>query len=222
MGRCASKSAGKAGRPVHSDHGNDPCLPDPVAVAEVGATRAGRSEAMPLSPHALMLPTSHAEETDEDFTRCYQQQMAPLIRHLMRQGAAPHEAAEAAQAAFAAAYPRWQQIERPSAWLRTVAYRQYLHRPVREEPVADLPDLPGGVCPLTTVELREQEAQVYAALSALPPLQRRVMAWHLDKFETAEISRTLNMTEAAVRQNLCRARARLKQLLLNERDGGGQ
>ncbi|MFC8125752.1 RNA polymerase sigma factor [Streptomyces sp. NPDC057302] len=161
-------------------------------------------------------------ETDRDFTRCYKEQMGPLVRHLMRQGAAPHEAAEAVQAAFAEAFAQWRCIAHPASWLRTVAFRQYMRRPAREEPVADIPDLPGGVCPLNAVELRDEEARVYAALATLPPLQRRVMAWALDEFSTAEISKALETTEAAVRQNVCRARARLKQLLLNEPEGGGR
>ncbi|MEV0529935.1 sigma-70 family RNA polymerase sigma factor [Streptomyces sp. NPDC050439] len=192
-----------------------------VAVEIKGTSRVGRPALMP-PPTPTATPPRPARETDEDFTRCYEQQMGPLVRHLMRQGAAPHEAAEAAQAAFAEALTRWPLITHPPAWLRRVAYRQYLRRPAREEPVADIPDLPGGVCPLTAVQLREEEARVYAALAGLPPLQRRVLAWVLDGFETAEIGRILDMTEAAVRQNLCRARARLKQLLLNERDGGGR
>ncbi|MGB8947104.1 MAG: sigma-70 family RNA polymerase sigma factor [Streptomyces sp.] len=190
-----------------------------VALEAKATSRVGRPALMP-APLAPRTAPQTDLEIEQDFTRCYQQQMPPLVRHLMRQGAAPHEAAEAAQAAFADAFAGWRGITSPAAWLRTVAYRQYLRRPVREEPVADIPDLPGGVCPLAAAELREEEARVYAALAALPPLQRRVMAWSLDEFSTAEISQALGITKVAVRQNLCRARARLRQLLLNEPDGG--
>lgn len=189
-----------------------------VVVEIKGTSQVGRPAVMPAPAHAPPAPA----RVEQEFTRCYEQQMGPLVRHLMRQGAAPHEAAEAAQAAFTEAYAQWQAITHPTAWLRSVAYRQYLRRPAREDPVADVPDLPGGVCPLAAVELKEEDARVLAALAELPPLQRQVMAWVLDGFPTAEISTALGMTEAAVRQNLCRARARLKQHLLGEHDGGPQ
>ncbi|MFL1897506.1 sigma factor-like helix-turn-helix DNA-binding protein [Streptomyces tauricus] len=37
------------------------------------------------------------------------------------------------------------------------------------------------------------------------------MAWHLDGFTTEESARAMGTTQAAVRQNLTRARAALKQ-----------
>ncbi|MFJ2736037.1 RNA polymerase sigma factor [Streptomyces sp. NPDC087317] len=70
------------------------------------------------------------------------------------------------------------------------------------------------------MELKEEEARVYAALAALPPLQRAVLAWHLDGFATSEIGDALDMTHEAVRQNLSRGRARLKTILLSANDGG--
>lgn len=158
-----------------------------------------------------------------DFALYYEQHMARLIRHVMRQGASPHEAAEAAQAAFAEAFVTWETIDSPGAWLRKVAYRLYLRQPARrrEQLTSELPELPGGTNPLGTVELKEEEARVYAALSALPPAQRRVMAWSLDGFAVAEIAAALGMTAEAVRQNLSRARSRLKATL-GLADGGGQ
>ncbi|MDQ1042126.1 RNA polymerase sigma factor [Streptomyces sp. V4I2] len=137
------------------------------------------------------------------------------------EGASGHEAAEAAQAAFAEAFVKWETIEYPAAWLRKVAIRLYLRQPVsREDLTDDVPELPGGVCPLRSVELKEEEARVYAALATLPPLQRAVLAWHLDGFATSEIGDALDMTHEAVRQNLSRGRARLKTTLLSANDGG--
>ncbi|MFJ3800002.1 RNA polymerase sigma factor [Streptomyces sp. NPDC090088] len=156
-----------------------------------------------------------------EFTQFYEQHMAKLVRHLLRQGASGHEAAEAAQAAFAEAFVKWETIDHPAAWLRKVAIRLYVRQPVRREDLTDnVPQLSGGVCPLRSVELKEEEARVYAALAALPPLQRAVLAWHLDGFATGEISDALDMTHEAVRQNLSRGRARLKTILLSVNDGG--
>ncbi|WP_369212325.1 RNA polymerase sigma factor [Streptomyces flavofungini] len=71
------------------------------------------------------------------------------------------------------------------------------------------------------MELREEEARVYSALASLPPTQRRVLAWSLDGFTASEVSAELGMTTEAVRQNLSRARARLKDRL-GLANGGGQ
>ncbi|WP_438295858.1 RNA polymerase sigma factor [Streptomyces sp. HUAS TT7] len=175
-------------------------------------------------PEAYALPEmdESAQAVRADFARYFEQHLTRLIRHLMRQGAGAHEAAEAAQAAFAEAFPRWGHISHPAAWLRRVAFRLYLRQPVRgEELTGEPPDVPGGVCPLRVVELREEERWVYAALGGLPPAQRQVLAWSLDGFSTSEISAELNMAADAVRQNLSRARARLK-VQLGLAHGGGQ
>ncbi|MGV9884478.1 RNA polymerase sigma factor [Streptomyces sp. NPDC003006] len=168
-------------------------------------------------------PQGHGSVARVEFAQFYEQHMAKLIRHLMRQGAGGHEAAEAAQAAFAAAFVKWEFIEHPAAWLRMVAMRLYLRQPARrEELTQEFPELPGGVCPLRSVELKEEEARVYEALAELPPMQRAALAWHLDGFTTSEIGKVFGMTHEAVRQNLSRGRARLKTTLLNATDGGGR
>ncbi|MEU2736321.1 hypothetical protein ABZ656_13015 [Streptomyces sp. NPDC007095] len=79
--------------------------------------------------------------------------------------------------------------------------------------------VPGGVCSLRSVELKEEETRAHAAL---PPLQRAFLAWHLDGFATSEISDAPDMTHEAVRQNLSRGRGRLKTILPSVNDGGGR
>ncbi|KAK1177949.1 sigma-70 family RNA polymerase sigma factor [Streptomyces sp. NBS 14/10] len=169
------------------------------------------------------VPAADDEVIREDFARYYQQHMPGLIRFVMRYGAGPYEAADAAQAAFIEAFRAWHLIQSPAAWLRKVAFRQYLRQaPVPEEELTDdVPDRPAFSCPLDKVVLQEEEKRVYAALAQLSMRQRQVMAWHLDGFTTSEIAAELGMQPHAVRQNLARARAQLKDLLgLNS--GGAQ
>ncbi|MEU6353146.1 sigma-70 family RNA polymerase sigma factor [Streptomyces sp. NPDC047072] len=171
---------------------------------------------IPVAP-----PQQRGSVARVEFAQFYEQHMPNLVRHLLRQGASGHEAAEAAQAAFAEAFVKWETIDYPAAWLRKVAIRLYLRQPARREDLTDdVPELPGGICPHRSAELKEEEARVYAALAALPPLQRAVLAWHLDGFATSEIGDALDMTHEAVRQNLSRGRARLKTILLSANDGG--
>lgn len=172
--------------------------------------RALRTVGSPSTPAG---PLSASNEP-VDFSLFYAQHLGRLVRHLMRQGAEPHEAAEAAQAAFTEAYAAWPRLTNPGAWLRTVAYRHFLRREARWRELTDTPpDAPSPACPLRAVEIKEEEMWVYAALASLPPQPRRVMAWHLDGYTTSEIAEALDMKPDAVRQNLGRARARLKAAL---------
>ncbi|MDI3408360.1 RNA polymerase sigma factor [Streptomyces cavernicola] len=174
-------------------------------------------------PQSAASASSRRDAPQREFAQFYEQHMPKLIRHLMRQGASGHEAAEAAQAAFTEAFVKWDTIEHPAAWLRQVAWRSHLRRRTdREDPVQDVPELPGGMCPLHHVELKEEETRVYAALAGLPPQQRRVLAWYLDGFAATEIAAVLGLSTEAVRQNLSRGRARLKTILLGPNDGGGR
>jgi RNA polymerase sigma-70 factor (ECF subfamily) len=64
--------------------------------------------------------------------------------------------------------------------------------------------------PAHAAELGEEERQVITLLLQLPAKQRAALAWHLDGFTTEESARSMGTTQAAVRQNLARARATLK------------
>ncbi|MGM9386936.1 RNA polymerase sigma factor, partial [Streptomyces antibioticus] len=114
---------------------------------------------------------------------------------------------------------RWSTIEHPRAWLRKVACRSWWrqHERNREDTADALPDLPGGLSPVTEIELSEQAQRVLHAVKQLPAMQRAVMAFFLDGADTSEIAGALNMSEDAVRANASRARRRLKEILRFER-----
>jgi RNA polymerase sigma factor (sigma-70 family) len=63
------------------------------------------------------------------------------------------------------------------------------------------------------VEYIFEKDSIFKAFRQLSPKEKQVFALHFDRFETSEIAEILQMTPAAVRQNLARARSRLKQLL---------
>ncbi|MGW3404626.1 hypothetical protein ACWDPI_24140, partial [Streptomyces zhihengii] len=66
--------------------------------------------------------------------------MPLLTRFVMKHGASPQEAADAAQEAFAVAYPQWSSIRFPARWLRMVAARAYVRDRLREDLLGDLPE----------------------------------------------------------------------------------
>jgi len=164
--------------------------------------------------HASSVPTRNRVRIP--FDKFYRAEMAALVRFVRRYGADVYAAADAAQDAFTEAYPQWSTIENPRAWLRVVACRSYYRRRLRETPVEAVPDRP--VIYEDTVEIGEQGRRVFEALAALPERQRQVMAWHLDGYDNTEIAQHLDITVAAVRQNLCRGRRALKQWLGIEMD----
>ncbi|GAA3372045.1 hypothetical protein GCM10017744_101940 [Streptomyces antimycoticus] len=161
------------------------------------------------------VPAARNEVVRASFVSHYEEHMPGLIRHVMRYGATPYEAADAAQGAYIEAFRVWHLITCPAAWLRKVAFRQYLRQAPRpqEELTDEVPDRPAYSCPLEKVVLNEEETRVYEALVRLPMRQRQVIAWHLDGFSTNEIAEALGIRPPAVRQNLARARAQLKERL---------
>lgn len=164
---------------------------------------ANRAVAAPASP-----------DTTEDFTVCYRREMPGLVWFVMSLGAGVEEAADAAQSAFAAAFPVWETIRYPAAWLRRVAQRAYCRRAVsREIPLETAPDRPGPLSVTGAVEFRDEAREVLAALAELPARQRQVMAWYVDGFSPTEIARQLGADPAAVRQSLAKARKNLKHRL---------
>lgn len=152
---------------------------------------------------------------EEEFAALYREQRSALVWHLRCHGASQAEAADAVQDAFAHALRAADQVRDPGAWpawLRTVALRCYLRSLARhDDTTAELPEVATSDEPAADAELRQQEEFVLSLIAVLPPQQRRVFALHYEGWRTAEIAAQLGMDQAAVRQNVARARAALRQ-----------
>jgi RNA polymerase sigma-70 factor (ECF subfamily) len=156
---------------------------------------------------------------DEEFAALYRRHRSALVWHLRCHGASQAEAADAVQDAFAQALRGADQVrdERAwGAWLRTVAVRSYQRSLAAGETLADPPEFAGPDEPAASAELRRQEEFVLALIAGLPRQQRRVFALHYEGWSTAEIGTQLGMDQAAVRQNVARARASLRQWILRD------
>jgi RNA polymerase sigma factor (sigma-70 family) len=191
----------------------------------VGRTVSERP--LPAGPHlsraGTASPGSRVKGADVEFEAVYRAERSRLMRYVMTMGADQYEADDAVQAAFAQAYPRWQAIRQPRAWLYKAALREYYradNRRSRETPAGDA--LPEQAEPLDSgdiVVLNEEEEMVRSAVAALPGRQRQVMALTLAGFTPAEIAQQLGCDPAAVRQNQVRARASLaRRLGIDRRD----
>ncbi|RZB13608.1 sigma-70 family RNA polymerase sigma factor [Streptomyces sp. F001] len=172
-----------------------------------------RADDTAAAPGARKRPVSAAEAGYS-----YQEDQPYLIRFLLRHGATFPEAEDAVHSAFVELMRSRQPVQRPRPWLRTVALRAFLRQTVPEQPENDLTDRLAETSadwhtPLHAAELNEQQRRVLTALLQLPFKQRSVMAWHLDGFSTTEIAEAMGLENAAVLQNLSRARRTLKQQL---------
>jgi RNA polymerase sigma-70 factor (ECF subfamily) len=152
---------------------------------------------------------------EPDFGNFYRAEMKRLIAFLLYIGASPSEADDLAQDAMVRLLPeRWLSMEHPHAYLRKVAFHAYLRgQGAPTVSVAELPELPGGLDPVTHVELSELNARVFDAVLALPSCQRTVMAFVLSGADANEIATALNTSLGSVYTNVSRARAELKKTL---------
>jgi RNA polymerase sigma factor (sigma-70 family) len=128
-------------------------------------------------------------------------------------------AEDIAQTAFTRAFPVWNTIRFPRAWLRKVAQNEYLRycRAAARETSLDADpgraDRPAGISAAMVLEQQAATREVLAAIADLPPKQRQVMAWHWDGFSDAEIAAEIGDSAAAVRKNRNRAMKNLRQSL---------
>jgi RNA polymerase sigma factor (sigma-70 family) len=151
---------------------------------------------------------------DPQFATCYQAEMPALIGFLLTCGATRYEAADVAQEAFIELFEHWQAVRNPKSWLRTVAFRFFLRRPASSAlPLTECQEAASQLSISSRFDFREEEQFVLNVFRLLPTAQRAVLALHYDQFETREIADILNMNKAAVRKNLERARATLKEFL---------
>ncbi|MEU7809572.1 sigma-70 family RNA polymerase sigma factor [Micromonospora chalcea] len=156
-------------------------------------------------------------DVEEDFKAFFRSEIKPLIGFLVTSLRIPTaDAADAAQEAMREAYRKWRDINKPRAWIRTVASRKAIRK--LTSPVEVLTDDVTALNPLLRVPpdqavLWEEQQKVVQLFNALPPRQRQVMAWTFDGYEPAEIAKQLRMTPEAVRSNLYKARKILAALL---------
>jgi RNA polymerase sigma factor (sigma-70 family) len=164
------------------------------------------------SSEARQLPAGSGELGDGEFAEFFRAEHKKLIRFLIAIGAGADEAAEVAQVTFVKAFENWDVIRAPRAWIRRVAVNELTaarQAARRETPQATLPDAPVPVSAALAAELTEEARQVLAALQALPPRQRQVMAWSIDGFGAVEIAGELGVSPESVRQSYAKARKNL-------------
>jgi len=154
-----------------------------------------------------------ATRRDTAFAGFYREEVHRLMGFVIKLGATAHTAADVVQVAFTQAWVSWDSIHtNPRAWVRTVATRAFQQQlGVIEVPAEVVPDGRTVLSAEAEVVLEESTRAVRELIGTLPFAQRLTLAWHLDGFGTAEIAAATGRQEAAVRQNLHRARTTLAE-----------
>jgi RNA polymerase sigma-70 factor (ECF subfamily) len=155
-----------------------------------------------------------ADISTVEYGLVYEAEKPGLIRFLLHFGVSYPTAEDLAQGALEELHRQWGKVDKPGPWLRKVAVRKLGRSRVTGECSLGSHDQPSTTPgPAAAIESLWEEDAVLSAIRQLPLKEKQVFALHFDKFETREIADMLQMTPDAVRQNLARARARLKKLL---------
>lgn len=159
----------------------------------------------------------------QEFSEFYVAEAKALVNFVIRLGASPHDAADAAQTALAMLYEAWHTVTHPRAWVRTVAKRSYLRSApstAAEITTDTVPELPTPLLsPPDYAEVLESTRDLVDLLNQLPFRQRMIMSWRMDGFNDTEIARELQTTRTAVSTEAGRARATLKHILAARYEG---
>ena len=171
---------------------------------------------IPADPGKTAVPAQDVADvsTVELYGLVYKTETPRLMRYLLHCGSDYYTAQDVTQEALEELYRKWGTVDKPRAWLRTVAMRKLGSARISNECSLEGNDQPDATLdPAAAVESLFENDVALSAIRQLPPKERQVFALHFDRFSTAEIAEILHMGQAAVRQNLARARARLKKLL---------
>lgn len=129
-------------------------------------------------------------------------------------GASRADAEDATQEAMVQAWQRWESIDKPEAWVRTVAVRAYWKVVgARPQTVSLDESVPESIVDSGLGIFTEEQQQVLRLLRALPPMQGGVAALAYDGSTCQEIAMLLGISEATVRSHLRYARKNLKGMM---------
>jgi RNA polymerase sigma-70 factor (ECF subfamily) len=155
----------------------------------------------------------------EDFVAFYKEQYKKVVGFIIFSGGSLHEAEEAVSEAFAQAYPQWDKIEHPRAWIRTVATRAFFReRQLRQKRVRDLPEdetlLPDTViASVDILQAVEGHDWVEWMIKELTPRQQEVMRGIVEGLSTYQVAQLLGTNRTNIRSHLRHIRPRLKDRL---------
>lgn len=153
----------------------------------------------------------------ESFDRFYRREYRPVLALAYVISGNPSTAEELTQEAFIAAYQRWDSVENPEGWVRTVLAnkaKSSLRRKYVE--VRALVRL-GPAREMTVDSLPAETAHFWTEVRRLPARQAQSLAlFYLEDRSTAEIAEILGCSDSTARVHLSRGRRALADRLAKE------
>lgn len=161
------------------------------------------------------------------FTQLVETYQRPVYNLCYRMLGNAQEAEDAAQETFLRAYKNLRRFDRErsfATWLLSIAAHYCIdeirRRKMQVLSIEDLPvpDLPDGSIPIETrLGNRQEREKIRALLEVLDETDRAaVVMYYWYDFSYLEISRTLNLTESAVKSRLHRARRSMAESWLKQ------
>jgi RNA polymerase sigma-70 factor (sigma-E family) len=149
---------------------------------------------------------------DDDFTRFVVESYASLIRRAFLLVGDQGRAEDLVQTSLMSLYPRWDRVQEPAAYLRTVMTRTAIgwraRRWTRELPTEAMPELAMDRDQTADLELADS---VRRALMELPAAQRAVVVLrYFEDCSEAETGRVLGCSVGTVKSRASRALAALR------------
>ena len=150
----------------------------------------------------------------EPFERFYRREYRPVLALAHVLSGNPSSAEELTQEAFTAAYQKWNSVENPEGWVRTVVAnkaRSSLRRRYAE--VRALVRL-GSAREMTVDSLPAETAHFWTEVRRLPARQAQSLTlFYLEDRSTAEIAAILGCSDSTARVHLSRGRRALADRL---------
>lgn len=144
------------------------------------------------------------------FEQLYRAHYRPVLALALVLSGNPSLAEEVTQEAFAAAYRRWDSIDNPAGYVRTVAANQV--RSWRRRRYAEVRALIRlrNSRPPSIEEMPPTSEKFWEAVRQLPRRQAETIAlYYLEDRPTSEVAEILGISESAVREHLMRGRKAL-------------
>ena len=161
------------------------------------------------------------------FSKLLESYQKPVYNLCYRMLGNAEDAEDASQETFLRAYKSMRRYDRGrsfSTWLLSIAAHYCIDQirkrrmtvvSIEDLPVPDLPDHALGL--EATVGLKEQQRRVRALLETLDGIDRAaVIMYYWYDFSYAEISRSLSLSESAVKSRLHRARRAMAQVWVEQ------
>ncbi len=146
-------------------------------------------------------------EASELFERFYRREYRPVLALAFVLSGNASLAEEVAQEAFTEAFHKWDGIENPEGWVRTVVSNKvHSWRRRRYAEIRALARLGRGI-PTAIEQMPAESDHFWAEVRHLPRRQAQVIAlFYLEDRPAGDVAEILGISESAVREHLMRGR----------------